>query len=184
MNKKLILAISCILLTISFSRVAYAYVLTGYKWSSSTINYYYNSSGCSSTGISTLASAASSWSGVDATLNYSSNYKVYCCEVQVPNADWDGLTTGTANNNLYTQLNLQLNTSKTNSWNNSGARQSVAVHEFGHVFGLMDNGLASDSIMNGYTWGTNSRYGTYGLTTPQNDDRFGVNYIMISRNPD
>jgi hypothetical protein len=29
--------------------------------------------------------------------------------------------------------------------------------------------------MNGYTFGTNSRYGGYGLTVPQTDDVNGVN---------
>jgi hypothetical protein len=31
--------------------------------------------------------------------------------------------------------------------------------------------------MNAYTWGTNSRYGGYGLTTPQTDDINGANSI-------
>lgn len=133
MNKKLILSVTCILIILSLPSNAYAYNLTGFKWNSSTINYYYNSNGCSSTGRATLGSAALSWTGVDANLFYSSSYKVYCCEVQVPGAEWDGLTTGSASGNYYTQLNLQLNTSKTKTWNSSGARLSVAVHEFGHV---------------------------------------------------
>jgi hypothetical protein len=33
------------------------------------------------------------------------------------------------------------------------------------------------TIMNGYTFGINSRYGGYGLTTPQTDDVNGVNFI-------
>jgi hypothetical protein len=44
----------------------------------------------------------------------------------------------------------------------------------GHVFGLGDNGKTK-TIMNGYTFGTNSRYGGYGLTVPQTDDVNGVN---------
>ena len=44
----------------------------------------------------------------------------------------------------------------------------------GHVFGLADYGN-NRTIMNGYTFGANSRYGVYGLTVPQTDDVNGVN---------
>ena len=71
---------------------------------------------------------------------------------------------------------MSLNTAYTNTWSSAGARKSVAVHEFGHVFGLDENG-STKTIMNAFTWGSNSRYGSYGLTTPQSDDKSGVNSI-------
>ena len=37
------------------------------------------------------------------------------------------------------------------------------------------------TIMNPYTWGSQSRYGVgeggYGVTTPQTDDKNGINYL-------
>lgn len=48
------------------------------------------------------------------------------------------------------------------------------------IFGYMEDDLDHTNgavIMNPYTWGTNSRYGTYGISTIQSDDRAGANAL-------
>ncbi len=89
--------------------------------------------------------------------------------------DWDGLTHTYASSGYVTSQTLTLNTAK-KMWNDDNALKSVIVHEMGHVFGLNDNGTTK-TIMNAYTYGSNSRYGYYGLSTPQTDDVNGVNAI-------
>jgi hypothetical protein len=49
------------------------------------------------------------------------------------------------------------------------------VHEFVHALGL--GHVQGAVIMNPATWGQNSRYETYNLTTPQNDDLNGINTL-------
>lgn len=95
----------------------------------------------------------------------------------ITGVDWDGLTQtsySSASPHYVVSQTLILNKAKTTTWNSDGALKSVVVHEMGHVFGLKDNGKTR-TIMNGYTFGANSRYGGYGLTVPQTDDVNGVN---------
>lgn len=155
--------------------IGQAYNLTGHKWSGTSIYYYYDNYN-SSTGKAAFANGASAWSGLDASLSYNASYDVYCLEASYPGADWDGITNLIVRGSNYSSGSVILNTAYTKTWSSAGARKSVAVHEFGHVFGLNENGTTK-TIMNAYTWGTNSRYGSYSLTTPQSDDKSGVNSI-------
>ena len=71
---------------------------------------------------------------------------------------------------------MYINTGIKETWNNDGALQSVAVHEFGHCLGLADNN-STRTIMNGYTFGTGSRYEGYGIILPTTDDENGINNL-------
>lgn len=70
---------------------------------------------------------------------------------------------------------VTLNTLSDWTWIDDGALLSVSVHEFGHALGL--NHVQDEVIMNPITWGLDSRYGTYELTTHQSDDLNGVNAL-------
>lgn len=175
-TKKVAIMVICTLFMLTISSVAQAYVVTGFRWSSNSIKYYYDNY-ISSTAKTALSSGASSWSGVDASFSFNSSYNIYCLETYNSNVTWDGITTHylPPTGNYFSTQTVQLNSAKP-AWNNAAALKSVAGHEFGHCFGLYENG-ATQTIMNDYTYGTNSRYGTYGITTPQTDDKNGVNYI-------
>lgn len=168
MKIKKAIALICILsLIISMNVQAYNY--TGYRWEKTSIKYYYTNS--------IFATGASSWSGLDANFSYSSTYyDINCYTVSSPNANWDGISYIEHDMLHITSVTININTAASQTGNNSNAVKSVVAHEFGHALGLDENG-STKTIMNDHTWGTNSRYGTYNLTTPQADDKSGVNAI-------
>lgn len=90
--------------------------------------------------------------------------------------EWDGITYSYANDSTLYKAIVDLNRAK-DAWDDSDALLSVATHEFGHALGLGDLDSYNECIMNGYTWGDGSRYGDYGITSPQDDDIDGVNSI-------
>lgn len=175
MKRKIFIPIFFTISILSISITASAYSLIGNKWSSSSVTYYYDNYN-SSRGQSYITSGATAWNTTDASLSKSSSYNIYVSEVENPNVTWDGLTTYYASGGNFTSVTISLNKSQTTTWDDNGALKSVSVHEFGHSLGLNDNGTAK-TIMNGYTWGTNSRYGDYGLTAPQTDDKNGINSL-------
>lgn len=159
-----------------FSTNVFAYTTLGPKWSSRTIRYYYENYNSARAKLY-IAKGANGWSGTDVnfTSGTAGNYNIYCTGVNNANVSWDGITTSYYAGNYFTSQTLQLNSAKTNTWNSNGALQSVAIHEFGHCLGL-DHSTGA-VIMNPYTWGQNSRYGDYGISTIQSDDRNGANAL-------
>lgn len=179
-TKVIVAIVLAITLLTSLSVTVYAYSLNPYRHKNSKIYYYYDN-WVGSRAISFFSTGASSWRSKTTEaqiLHYSSNpgtgYNVYMSAGNISGVGWDGLTQTSYQSGYVVSQTVTLNMSKTSTWNNDGAIKSVVVHEMGHVFGLKDNGTTK-TIMNGYTFGTNSRYGGYRLTVPQTDDVNGVN---------
>ncbi len=176
--KKTIALTLCMVLFLSLTNSASAYQFIGFKWNTTAIHYYYDNF-VGSRAIQFFSQGATAWNAanVDATISYGGGNFVYCAVAQYPDVEWDGMVSTSWDPWFYVaSQSLILNKSATSTWENDGALKSVVVHEFGHVYGLADNGITR-TIMNGYTWGTNSRYGGYSLTAPQPDDINGVNAI-------
>lgn len=168
MKIKKMVALICIF-SLMISLNVHAYNYTGYRWEKTSIQYYYTNS--------IFATGAAAWSGLDAKLSYGSTYyDINCYTVSSPNAAWDGISYIGHDMLHINSVTININTAASKTWNNSNAVKSVVAHEFGHALGLDENG-STRTIMNDHTWGTNSRYETYKLTTPQSDDKTGINAI-------
>lgn len=175
----LFIGLSVILLS-GIVNVVYAYNVIGCRWESSTVYYYYDNYN-SSRGKAYIDIGAEGWDSTD--INFikgtAGNYNIYCSETDNLNVSWDGITNYTYSGTsgyINDPATIQLNTAKTRTWNDNGALQSVAIHEFGHAVGLahVENARV---IMNPYTWGENSRYEDFGITTIQADDVNGANSL-------
>ncbi|MCI9550993.1 MAG: matrixin family metalloprotease [Oscillospiraceae bacterium] len=177
MYKKKILFVFFAVMLFSIITPAFAYEVLGYRWKNNTVIWYYDNY-ISWQAKNALASGASSWNeaNADASLKFTAaSYNVYCSDVEQTEVEWDGMTNGYGDSNTgyFVSLTLYLN-SASKAWDSAKALGSVAGHEFGHVFGLGENGHTM-TLMNAYTWGYNSRYETYSITKPTNDDIRGVN---------
>ena len=82
--KKIIAMTLCFLLLIGTTINSYGYTRTGYKWSSSTIKYYYDSTN-STRAQSYIQSGASAWNSTDVTFTKNGSYNVYCSQVSYSN---------------------------------------------------------------------------------------------------
>lgn len=182
-TKAVFAIVLAITLLMTFSVSAFAYRLAPYRHQNTRIYYYYDN-WVDLRAISFFSTGAHTWKAKTTEaqiLHYSNNpgtgFNVYMSAGNITGVDWDGLTQtsySSASPHYVVSQTLILNKAKTTTWNSDGALKSVVVHEMGHVFGLKDNGKTR-TIMNGYTFGANSRYGGYGLTVPQTDDVNGVN---------
>lgn len=181
--KMVVIAFAILAILISIPLSTYAYATLVFRHRNPNIYYYYDN-WTDPRGVSFFSSGASAWRAKTTEaqiLHYSNNpgsgFNVYMSVGNISEVTWDGVTNTNYSTSYPYYVNSQtvtINRAYTSTWNNDGALQSVVVHEMGHVFGLADYGN-SRTIMNGYTFGTNSRYGTYGLTVPQADDVNGVN---------
>lgn len=171
-SKQLILAI-VIFCILSSGLIAYAYGTQG-RFASKII-YYTTDSSCIKA-YSMSDTAAYSWTSRTNVIlsRLTSPTHIYIYETNLA-VTWDGLTTPVKTNGYFTYATIQINRYHSNTWNNNSALQSVINHEVGHALGLLDSSGAK--LMNGVTWGTESRYGTYGIVNPQQDDISGVNSL-------
>lgn len=172
-------------MVICMSASAGAYNLTSFRHKNSKIYYYYDN-WIGYKAYYAAGYAANAWRAktTEAEIlhnseNPSRSYEVTILAGSFPNEGWDGVTKTekeTINGVIYVKSQTVKYNTASPAWNDENALKSVAVHEFGHVFGLHENNYTR-TIMNSYTYGSNSRYETYGLTTPQTDDVNGVNAI-------
>ncbi len=180
-KKLFVLVLMFTLLTSTYLKPVNAatYQICGYQWPSSSISYYYDNYN-SSRFKSFLNDAASVWnsSGVSkARLSYNYGSGVYCTEGYYPNAQDDGWSyIYWDSKGIITSASILINTAATTTWNNDYALKSVFVHEFGHILSLDEN-WPLECVMNTYTWGYLSRYGTFGIYKPQPVDVAAINTV-------
>jgi hypothetical protein len=177
------MVVIALVLVLGVSSEAAAYNLLGGKWSSVNsghIQYWIYPSGADYTAYST---AVTSWNNTPTPIWIVSSGKadtenLSLTSVNNNSVGWDGYTyLSPCNTCTYTYSEVYLNDYYANGYS-AGKRQSVTEHELGHVFGLAHPSSAGQAVlMNAYTCGTNSRWCTFGINTPQQDEINGINYL-------
>jgi len=168
------LCISCI--TVSPLLVS-AYELMGPKWASiytDPLQYY------STCHYSTqVSSATSDWNNAVDDITLSSGGILCIYKIKDTNnseVEWDGITDWAAVGGYFVKCDVYINEYPIEELSYpTAAIKSVIAHEMGHAFGLDEN--EGPYIMNPCTYGASSRYGYYGISTPQADDANGVDAI-------
>jgi hypothetical protein len=181
MRKSLLLLATALMVTLMlglFIGVASAYTLLDRRWPETLVPaiYYYDFSG-----YSEVVPASDSWCTTPIRPNlykhvhWTSAY-VFVHQLNNPGVSWDGATQlyPGPSGPEYTGADVYLNHYYLAGYV-SEARQSVIAHEFGHVLGLGHE--LGAVLMNPWTFGTGSRWGTYHVHTQQQDDINGVNAI-------
>ncbi|MGN1126605.1 MAG: matrixin family metalloprotease [Ruminococcus sp.] len=176
-HKIVILFLVLVMILLSVTTVN-CYSLIGCKNKSSKVYYYYDNFN-SVRFKNFIVKGGNAWNNanVDAKLYPKYAKGIVCSETSNANVGWDGLSYCTWDKNkIFVSQSILINKAKP-AWNSDGALKSVIVHEFGHQLGLGDLHLGNKAVMNGYTYGDNSRYGGYKINKPTTDDKNGVNKI-------
>jgi hypothetical protein len=159
-----------------------SYNLLGGKWSNPNPLYYYNDKDSNGNldKFVNWGSAVNSWNTVSSKVHISgaplSNSQVFLSWEFDCSVGWDGITYLHPNpyTGFYSSADAYINRCYTDNYSDN-ERQSVMAHELGHVLGLAhSNGPV---LMNPSTCGAGSRWCTYGIYTPQQDDKNGVVYL-------
>ena len=165
-----------ILLTNSYNSTISAYFTHTYKWNIDPVIYH------SDSGYNEVGAATNSWYFGDAPQLSSGDFED--CDIWIYKESvaesWDGLTISWYTGTVLYEADTCLNSNYCDGYS-SYARRSVICHEFGHALGMADNYLIEQyiAIMNPYTFGGGgySRYGYYGIYSPQTDDANGIEYL-------
>lgn len=181
LNKKVYVILAMVLvLVIPINALAYS--KASYKWANADPVKYFISTSVSSKSLTAISSATASWNTCYSNISLSRTYSSLGEVVNVydgyyPSVSWDGLLLTNYTGTTINYQTMTINTAKTAYIDGGSALQSVVAHEFGHVFSLLDLPTGNYALMNGYTYGTGSRYGGYGIYKPVTDDINGVKSI-------
>lgn len=181
-RRRLLTVVTSILLAIPLAVVAdapsaSAWNSLGCKWSTSAIGFYVASPLLS---YPSWGNASSMWDGLDAHFVWASPSPVFTGtnENRGNTVSWSGVTrkVGTVQDVptcvggfwVAGEMEVVLNWSIVSTYSNA-KRYAVAGHELGHSFGLAHNNGSTAFLM----YYSDART----VTTPQNDDKAGVNAL-------
>lgn len=181
MRRRLYFLFACLLLGAAMPASAQAYIYTGHKWPTTSVNYILSAS-LTSTEQSIVKSCATTWNnGPSAwTLTSSTSSSVYSIWSKTDFSyqgwpDVPGVTEETYSGSTTTKMRSWFNTDFT--WNNSGVMDSatrkcdyktVILHEFGHWISLSHDSRYTTAVM-WPNWTTKQSLAT--------DDKNGLDYV-------
>ena len=175
-------------LVVAEARPANAYYTLGHKWSTASIKYYVPTPLSSYT---IWTGAASQWSGLDASLTWSSSNVRFTAtqENRGNTVGWTGVTRKPGTTQSFPQysggywvsggMEVVLNWTAISGYTTS-QKKMVASHELGHAFGLAHNpafipGTPGIPMALMYPY-DNTRI-AFGILSPTYDDKAGINAI-------
>ena len=162
---------------LSLAATTSAYVLNGDHWANPTsISYYNYTSGVDSTAYT---NALQAWNNTPTPVLFVKESQIGDEQVSLYHGNygatgWDGLSQWIATGSVEYYAWTKINDYYSNSYP-ADERQSVVGHELGHVLGLGHQ--PGIDLMNPATCGYESRYCTYLVYTPLQDDINGINAI-------
>lgn len=159
-----------------FPSITFAYTINpqGAKWPSVNPLYWYMENWVGYNTRVAFTNSLQDWNAAGTKVHFqnSGSYKVYLAEANMPGVAWDGRSYITGSGTTIQSCSCYLNMYYTDGYG-ANKRRSVSGHELGHSLGLWEV-TGGAELMNK---ATPSRYDTYGVYTPQQDDINGVNFL-------